>query len=134
MLGAPQFARQVSQREEGELRRGFGEHVGGVGEGNLVAVGVGAVDVVEPDRVLRHDLQRALARLEDFGVNLVAQGGDEAVDAAADFFDDQALRRRLGIGIDLDLIAALAQAIEGRLADVGRGKDAELSSAGMSSL
>src|SRR5208283_1509183 len=46
MLGAPEFASQVSEREESELGRGFGEDVGRVGEGNFVAVGVGTIDVV----------------------------------------------------------------------------------------
>ncbi len=70
--------------------------------------------------------ERALACLEDLGVNLVAQGGDEAVNAAADLFDDQALRRRVGPGIDLDLVAALAQAIEGCIADVAVAKTRNL--------
>ena len=116
----------LSQSKEGELRGGFGEHVSSVGERNLVAVGVGAIDVVESHRILRDNLERVLASLEDFGVNLVAQGCDEAINAAADFFDDQAFRRRLRIGIDLKLVTTLAQAIEGRIANVDRGEDTEL--------
>src|SRR5271167_3346881 len=94
-------------------------------EGNFVAVGVGAIDVVESHCILRYNLERVLACLENFGVNLVAQSSDQAVNSAADFCDDQVLRRRIGLGIDLDLITALAQAIEGCVADVSRGKDAD---------
>src|SRR5208283_4357406 len=126
VLGAPQFAGKISQCEERELSRGFGEHIGGVGEGNSAAVGVSAINTVKPDRVLRYGFERAFARLENFGVNLVAQGGDEAVNAAVDLLDDEALRRRLRIGIDLDLITPLAQAIKGGLTYIGRGEDTEL--------
>ena len=64
MLGAPHFAGQGAHHEKCEFGRGFGEDVGGVGEGNLVSVGVGAVDVVETDGDLGDDLQSVLARLE----------------------------------------------------------------------
>ena len=70
VLGGPHFARQRTQHEEGKLGRGFGQHVGRVRERNLVAIGVGAVDVVKADRDLGHHLQRLLAGFEDFGVNL----------------------------------------------------------------
>src|SRR5208283_482103 len=125
MLGAPKFAGEGSKGEEGELRSGLSENVSGVGEWDLVPVGVGAIDVVESHRVLRHNLEGAFARLENLSVNFVAQGGDEAVNTAAHFFDDQASWRRLRIGIDLQLITALAQAIEGSIANVGGGEDTE---------
>src|ERR1019366_5672845 len=125
MFGRPQLAGESSQREEGELRSRFCEDVGGVGEGNLVAVRVGAVDVVKPDRVLGNNPQRALPRFENLGINRIAKRGDESVDAAADSFDNQVLRWRLGIGINLEVGAALAQAFDGRVADVGGGKDSE---------
>ena len=51
----PHFARQHSHHEKCEFCRGFGQHIGGVGEGDFVLVGVGAVDVVKADRDLRHD-------------------------------------------------------------------------------
>src|ERR1035437_7210824 len=51
MFGAPQFASQVREHEEGELRGRFGQDVSGVGEGNFVAVRVGAADVIESDGV-----------------------------------------------------------------------------------
>ena len=48
------------------------------------------------------------------------------VDAALHFLDDQFLRRRLGSLKDLELVAALAQTVLGRIADAGGGKDAEV--------
>ncbi len=81
LFRVPQLAGERGQNEESELGGGLGEHVGSVGEGNLVAVGVGAIDVVEADRNLRDDFQRALPSFEDLGVDLVADGGDEAVHA-----------------------------------------------------
>ncbi len=51
----PHLTREHPHHEKRELGGRFGKHVGGVGERNLVLVGVSAVDVVEPDRDLRHD-------------------------------------------------------------------------------
>ena len=100
VLGGPEPARQAAQDEEGELGGGFRQHIGRMGEWNFVTIGVGAIDVVEADRNLRNYLQRALAGFEDLGINRVAQGGDQAVDTAADFLDDQALRRSFRTGIE----------------------------------
>ena len=61
MLGWPHFSRQRAQHEKSEFGRRLGEHVGGIGEGNFVAVGVGAIDVVKADRELRDYLQLALS-------------------------------------------------------------------------
>jgi len=55
MFGAPQLSRQRPKQEECEFSRRFGEHVGGVCERNLVAIGVGAIDVVETNRKLSHN-------------------------------------------------------------------------------
>ena len=101
-----------------------------MGERNLVAVGVGAVDVVETDGELRDDFQRALAgfiltRTEDFGVDGIAQGGDQAVDTGLHFFDNQTLRRRFRLGINLDFVTALAQQVD-RFSDIASGKDAKM--------
>ena len=43
----------LSQHEKGKLRRSLSEHVGGVREGNLVPIGVRAINVVKADRDLR---------------------------------------------------------------------------------
>src|SRR5205085_2736590 len=53
----------------------------------------------------------------------VAQGGDEAANAAFNPLDDDGLGRRLRPGVDLDFVAALAQAGQGGVANVGGGKD-----------
>jgi len=82
-----------------------------VSEWNLVAVGVGAVDIVEAYGVLRDYFQRPAPGLENFRVDRVAQRGDEPVDARAHLLDDQALGRRLHLVVDLDLIAAPAQQV-----------------------
>src|ERR1022692_826535 len=70
--------------------------------------------------------QRALPRFENLGINRIAKRGDESVDAAADSFDNQVLRRRRGMRVDIHFVAALAQAMEGGVADVGGGKYTEL--------
>ena len=96
-----------------------------IGERNLVATGVGAVDVVETDGILRHDFQRVLAGLrKDFCIDGIAQRGDEAVDTGLDLIDDQAFRRRFRLGIDFDVIAAAAQQVDG-FSNVAGGKDAK---------
>ncbi len=53
-LTLPHLARQHREHEKSELGSRFGEYVGRVGEWNFVFVRVGAVNVVEPDRDLRH--------------------------------------------------------------------------------
>src|SRR5207248_2116285 len=85
----------------------------------------GAVDVVEADGNLRHNFERALPCFEDLGVDRIAKRGDQAVDAAINFLDDQLLRRRLGAMEDLELVAALTQTVLGRITDARGGKDAE---------
>ena len=99
------LARQHAHHEKSELGGRFGEHIGRVRERDLVLVSVGAVDVVEADRDLRHDLERALPCFEDLGVDGIAKRGDQAVDPAFYFLDDQLLRRRLGALEDLELVA-----------------------------
>ena len=78
MLGRPHLAGQHAQHEEGELRSGFGENVGRMGERNLIAIGVGAIDIVKSDGNLGHNFQRVLAGFEDLGINRIAQRGDQA--------------------------------------------------------
>ena len=124
-LARVELARHAPEDQQAKLRRGFGENVGGVGEGNLVAVGVGAVDVVKAYGVLRHHFQRPTPRLENFGVDRVAQRGDEPVDAGAHLLDDQALGRRLDLVVDLDLVAAPAQEVKGVAANIAGGENPE---------
>ena len=57
-------------------------------EGNFVAVGVGAIDVVEAHGVLRDHFERAARGFKDFGVNLIAQRGYQPIHAGADFVED----------------------------------------------
>src|SRR5213078_328299 len=96
--------------EKSELGGRFGQHVGGIGEWNLVLVSVGAVDVVEADRDLRHDLKRVLLRFDR-----IAQRRDQRINAALYFLDDQILGRRLGALKNLELVTALAQTILRRI-------------------
>jgi len=123
LFPVPQFAGEGSQNKKREFGRGLGEHVGSVGERNLVAIGIGAVDVIEPNRKLGHNFQRSLPCFEHLSVDLVANRGDETIHAAAQLLEDHLLRRRLGMRIDLDLIASGTQDIQRFFADVTGGKD-----------
>src|SRR5258708_1786377 len=83
MFSRPQPPRQTSQDEKRKLRGGFSKNVGGVRERNLETVGVSAIDVVKSYGVLRNYLQSALAGLEYFRINLIAQGCDQSVNSRA---------------------------------------------------
>ena len=72
VLGWPHLAGKHTEHEESEFRGGLGENVCRVSERNLVAVGIGTVDVVESNGILSHDFQRILAGLKDFGVNRIS--------------------------------------------------------------
>ena len=109
LFPVPQFARERSQNKECELGGSLGENVRSVGERNFVAIGIGAVDVVESNGQLGDNLQRAFPCLEDLGVDLVADGRDESVHSGAQLLENHLLRRRLRMRIDLDLIFAVAQ-------------------------
>ena len=67
----------------------------------LVTVGVRTIDVVKADGHLGDHLQMSFAGFEDLGVNLVAQGGYQPVDARLYFFDDQGLGRSFRLGVNL---------------------------------
>jgi hypothetical protein len=127
MFRAPHFSRQDAHHEKRKLRRGFGEDIGSVGEGNFEAIGVGAVDVVEADGVLRHGFEVSLAGLKNLGINGIAQRGDEAIDAGLYFLDDETLRRRFGLGIDFDVVSSFAQQIDG-FSNITSGKNAKFRS------
>ena len=87
-LTLPHFACEHAHHEKRKLSSRFSQHVGGVCERDFVFVGVGAIDVVEPHGDLRHDLERPLPCFKHFGVNRIAQSGDQAVYAAIHFLDD----------------------------------------------
>src|SRR5579859_1041928 len=76
-----ELARHATKNKQRKLRRGFREDIGSMSEGNLKPVGVGAIDVVKPHGILRHHFQLSAPRFEYFRVNLVAQSGDEAINA-----------------------------------------------------
>ena len=124
VLRWPHLPRQHSQHEEREFSSRFREHVGSMGEGNFVLVGVRAIDVVKPNRELGHNFERSLAGFENFRINLVAQSCDQAVDSRAHFFQNQRLRRSFRIGINFELVAALAKNIQ-RRSDVAGRKNAK---------
>src|SRR6516162_5784799 len=94
-------------------------------EWNFVFVCIGAVDVVEADGDLGYNLQRSLARFKNLGINLVTQSRNEAVDPRFNFFDDQAFWRSHGVGIDFNVVAALAQDVEG-VSDIAGRKHTKL--------
>ena len=86
-----------------------------VGDGGAV----GALDQ------LRVDVEGVfVSDFADDGLDQV-RDGNQPVDAARHFFDDQLLRRRLRPGIDLDFVAALAKQLN-RLSDPAGGKNPEL--------
>src|SRR5581483_1228378 len=78
MLCAPELACERAHDEECELRGGFRQHVWGVRKWDLVAVGIRAIDVVESHSELRDSFQRLLPCFEDFLIDGIAQGRDQA--------------------------------------------------------
>src|ERR1700674_4856168 len=124
MLSRPHFACQHAHHEEGKLRGCLREDVGRMRERDFVLIGVRTIDVVEPHGNLRHHLQRVLARLENFSVNLIAQGCDQSIDSGFDFLNNQTLRRSFRLGINFNLIAALPQLVQG-IANVAGSEDTE---------
>ena len=125
-LALPHFARENAHHKKSELGGRFRQHVSRVREWDFVSIGVGAVDVVESHCDLRHDLECSLPGFKYFGVDWIAQSGDQAVDAALYFFDDQLLRRRFRPLVNFEIIAALAHTVLGRVANARRGEHAEL--------
>src|SRR5882724_12771397 len=95
-----------------------------MGEWDLEAVSVGAIDVVEADRDLRDDFQRAVAGGKDLGIDWIAQRGDQSVDSRLHFLDDQTLGRRFGLGIDLQVIPLVAENVQG-IANIAGSKNAD---------
>src|SRR5438128_9236484 len=68
-LAVLHLARQHADPSIRDVGGGFREHVSRVRERDFVLVGVVAVDVVEADGDLRHDLKRPLPRFENFSVD-----------------------------------------------------------------
>src|SRR5439155_14892380 len=124
-LALPHLTRKQAHHEKSELSGRFGKHVGRVRERNFVFVRVGAIDVVESYGDLRYDLELPLPCFEYFGVDRVAQRGDQSINAALRFLDDQFFRRRLWALENLEVIPALAQTVLCRIADPRRSKDAK---------
>src|SRR5260370_5930255 len=124
LFAVPKTPRERAHHEEGELGGGVGEDVGGVGERNLVAIGIGAIDVVKAHGELSDDFERALSRLKDFSVDGITQRSDQAIDAAADSLYNQLLRRSFRTRIDFEIVSLFAKAIFRRIADVSAGEDA----------
>ena len=125
-LGRVEPARDGPHHEEGVLGGGVGQDVGGVGERDPVAVGGRAVDVVDAHRDLGDDPEtRGRAGREDLLVDRVPEGGDEGGDARADLLENERLRGRLDLRVDLHLEAPLAEAVERLAADVAGGVDPE---------
>ena len=125
-LAGIELPRDAPQDEQREFARGLVQNVRGVREGNLVAVGVGAVDVVEADGVLGDHFEPPASGFENLGVNLVAQRRDQPVHAEANFLEDQTLRRRLQARVYFHVVTAPAQHGERLLADVAGREDAKL--------
>src|SRR5208283_2785608 len=123
VFGRPHLSGEIAHQEEGKFRRCFGEHVGSMREGDFVAIGVAAVNVVETDGDLGYHLERAGPSGEYFGVDRIAQRGDQAVDAGLYFFDDQSLGRRFGLRINLKLVTLLAKDVK-CVTDFASSKDA----------
>src|SRR6185369_4540253 len=124
VLSSPHAACECSHHEKGEFSSCFGEDVGGVGKRNLVAIGICAIDVVETNGNLRHNLQPAFARFKQFGIHLVAQSGYQPIDTRPHFFKDQFLWGRFRLRIDFDLVTTFPQQIEG-FPEIGGGKNTE---------
>ena len=125
-LALPHLSRQHAHHEKRELSRRFGEHIGCVGKRNFVFVRCCAIDVVEADRDLRHNLQRPLPSFEDFRINRIAQCGDQSVNTAFHLIDDQFLRRRLWSLKHFDVVTAGAKKILRRIANARCGKHAKM--------
>src|SRR5207247_730503 len=62
---------------------------------------------------------------EHFGIDRIAERGDQSVDAALHFLDDQFLRWRLRSLKHFEIVSALAQTVLRRIADARGGKHAK---------
>src|SRR5207248_11184571 len=125
-LARPEFARHCSHDKEGELGRCLNKEVGSVCKPNPITVGIRAVDVVEAHSNLRYNLQFAFTSFEYLCVDGIAQCCDQTIDAAAHFFQDRGLRRRVQLGKNFNLVSALTQPIECRFTDVTGCVDSEV--------
>src|SRR5207249_10330880 len=92
---------------------------------DFLLVRVGAIDVVETDGDLRHDLERPLPCFEHLGIDWVAQRCNQSIDAALHFLDDQFLRWRLRSLKNFEIVPVLTQTVLRRIADARRRKYAK---------
>ena len=77
-----------------------------------------------PTAILCDHFERAAPGGEDFGVDRIAQSGDQAIHAGLHLFNNQAFRRSFGLGIDFHVVSLMAKNVEG-ISDVAGGKNAD---------
>src|ERR1700733_6686357 len=85
----PQPPRDRAHHEQREFGRRVRKYIGRNGKWDLVTIGPGAIDVVEPDSDLRDHFQSSFSRPKYFFIDLVTQRCDQTVDAGTCLFDDQ---------------------------------------------
>src|SRR5262249_40871933 len=105
---APPQPRHRRQHEESKLRRGVSQNISGIGKWNSVAIGVRAIDVVKANGNLCHHSEISLSCFEHLSINRIAQSGDEPINTATDFLNDQLFRRRLRPWIHFQFVSPLA--------------------------
>ena len=109
--------RRHNQRE-GRVGGGLGEHLGGVRAHHAAARARLDVDVVEANRVVRHDHQLRARGVEELVVDLVRQERDRAGLALA--FGQQAVARHGRVALVQRHVAALRDPFHGRLRQPAR--------------
>src|SRR4029077_9817709 len=124
MFGWPEFAGERAYQEEGKLRGRFGQNLSRIRERDFVLVRIGAVDVVKSYGILRDHFERTFSGSENFGVDRIAQGGDQAIHAGLHLFNDQAFRWSFGQRIDFHVVSLVAKNVEG-VSDIAGGKYAD---------
>ncbi len=126
-LALPQLARQAAHDEKSELGGRFREHVGACCvKGMWYRLASARLMLSKPTASCATTFKRAFARFKNLGVDLIAQRGDQRVDAA------RQLSRRSGVfgrrPRDRDtppVVAALAQQLDCLWTDVAGGKNTE---------
>src|ERR1700681_3150579 len=124
MFGRPEFTSQSPHQEKGKLGSRLRKHVRGICKRNFIFVGVGAVDIVESNGELRHNSECALSGRKNLGIDGIAQSSNQSVNARLHLFDDQTLRRRFGLGIDLKVVTFFAKNVKG-VANIAGRKNAD---------
>ena len=122
-LALPHFARQHPHHEKRELGGRFGEHIGRVRERDFVFVGVGAVDVIESDGDLRHNLERPFPASK---TSASIGSRSVVINASMPLFTFSMINffgGASGPWKTFELVAALAQTVFRRIANARSGKD-----------